>query len=101
MLFTPELQALVYDILPLEEGAGKRCSECGLLHVSTYVGGASLIAGLKAREHVSDQHHSDTGSVAVCVSGSHYVISPHDSHQSLASNRATSCCSLHLSAYVG
>ena len=23
-----KLQALVYDILPLEEGAGKRCSEC-------------------------------------------------------------------------
>ena len=22
------LEALVYDILPLEEGAGKRCSEC-------------------------------------------------------------------------
>ena len=27
---TPKLQALVYDILPLKEGAGKRCSECGL-----------------------------------------------------------------------
>ena len=26
---SPKLQALVYDILPLEEGAGKRCSECG------------------------------------------------------------------------
>ena len=26
-----KLQALVYDILPLEEGAGKRCSECGSL----------------------------------------------------------------------
>ena len=25
----PKLQTLVYDILPLEEGAGKRCSECG------------------------------------------------------------------------
>ena len=25
----PKLQALVYDILPLEEGAGKRCSESG------------------------------------------------------------------------
>jgi len=25
-----KLQALVYDILPLEEGAGKRCSECGV-----------------------------------------------------------------------
>ena len=24
------LQALVYDILPLGEGAGKRCSECAL-----------------------------------------------------------------------
>ena len=24
-----KLQALLYDILPLEEGAGKRCSECG------------------------------------------------------------------------
>ena len=24
-----KLQALVYDILPLEEGARKRCSECG------------------------------------------------------------------------
>ena len=24
----PKLQALVYDILPLEEDAGKRCSEC-------------------------------------------------------------------------
>jgi len=24
-----KLQALVYDILPLEEGAEKRCSECG------------------------------------------------------------------------
>ena len=24
-----KLQALVYDILPSEEGAGKRCSECG------------------------------------------------------------------------
>ena len=24
----PKLQALVYDILPLEEGAEKRCSEC-------------------------------------------------------------------------
>ena len=24
-----KLQALVYDILLLEEGAGKRCSECG------------------------------------------------------------------------
>ena len=23
-----KLQALVYDILPLEKGAGKRCSEC-------------------------------------------------------------------------
>ena len=23
-----KLQALVYDILPLEESAGKRCSEC-------------------------------------------------------------------------
>jgi len=23
-----KLQALVYDILPLEEGAGKQCSEC-------------------------------------------------------------------------
>ena len=23
-----KLQALVYDILPLEEGVGKRCSEC-------------------------------------------------------------------------
>ena len=30
----PKLQALVYDILPLEEGAGKRCSECARhLHV--------------------------------------------------------------------
>ena len=27
-----KLQALVYDILPLEEGAGKRCSECGGVH---------------------------------------------------------------------
>ena len=25
----PKLQALVYDILPLEEGAEKRCRECG------------------------------------------------------------------------
>ena len=25
-----KLQALVYDILPLAEGAGKRCSECEL-----------------------------------------------------------------------
>ena len=25
-----KLHALVYDILPLEEDAGKRCSECGL-----------------------------------------------------------------------
>ena len=25
-----KLQALLYDILPLEEGAGKRCSECGV-----------------------------------------------------------------------
>ena len=24
-----KLQALVYDILPFEEGAGNRCSECG------------------------------------------------------------------------
>ena len=24
-----KLQALVYDIIPLEEGVGKRCSECG------------------------------------------------------------------------
>ena len=24
-----KLQTLVYDILPSEEGAGKRCSECG------------------------------------------------------------------------
>ena len=24
-----KVQALVYDILPLEAGAGKRCSECG------------------------------------------------------------------------
>ena len=24
-----KLQALVYDIIPLEEGAGKRSSECG------------------------------------------------------------------------
>ena len=24
----PKLQALVYDILPLKEGAGKRCSDC-------------------------------------------------------------------------
>ena len=30
---THKLQALVYDILPLEEGAGKRCSECGLFSV--------------------------------------------------------------------
>ena len=28
---TGKLQALVYDILPLEEGAWKRCSECGTL----------------------------------------------------------------------
>ena len=28
VLSVPKLQALVYDILPLEEGAGKRCSEC-------------------------------------------------------------------------
>ena len=27
---TAKLQALVYDILPLEEGTGKRCSECDL-----------------------------------------------------------------------
>ena len=26
-----KVQALVYDILPLEEGAGKRCSECGVM----------------------------------------------------------------------
>ena len=25
-----KLQALVYDILPLEEGAGKQCSECAI-----------------------------------------------------------------------
>ena len=33
---TRKLQALLYDILPsiLEEGAGKRCSECGLHAVS-------------------------------------------------------------------
>ena len=24
-----KFQALVYDILPLEEGAGKRCAKCG------------------------------------------------------------------------
>ena len=29
-----KLQALVYDILPLEEGAGKRCSECHNTSVS-------------------------------------------------------------------
>ena len=29
VLLVPKLQALVYDILPLEEGAGKRCSEYG------------------------------------------------------------------------
>ena len=29
-MFLPKLQTLAYDILPpLEEGAGKRCSECG------------------------------------------------------------------------
>ena len=35
-----KLQALVYDILPLEEGAGKRCSECVSLPWSSpvYVG---------------------------------------------------------------
>ena len=36
-----KLQALVYDILPLEEGAGKQCRECGLslvLSVWLYVG---------------------------------------------------------------
>ena len=34
LLSLPKLQALVYDILPLEEGAGKRCSECGSYPVS-------------------------------------------------------------------
>ena len=29
VMLCTKLQALVYDILPLEEGAGKRCSECG------------------------------------------------------------------------
>ena len=28
VLSVPKLQAPVYDILPLEQGAGKRCSEC-------------------------------------------------------------------------
>ena len=28
----PKLQALVYDILPLEEGAGKQCSEFAWQH---------------------------------------------------------------------
>ena len=31
-----KLQALVYDFLPLEEGAGKRCSECETDPVSNY-----------------------------------------------------------------
>ena len=30
-----KLQALVYDILPSEEGDGKRCSECGAYTVNT------------------------------------------------------------------
>ena len=62
MLFTPKVQSLVYDILPLEEGAGKRCSECGLVRVSTYVGGASLISGLKAREFRSPGHSAKSAS---------------------------------------
>ena len=33
--YYPKLEALVYDILPsLEEGAGKRCSECVFIHAS-------------------------------------------------------------------
>ena len=32
-----KLQTLVYDILPLEEGAEKRCSECALLYATCYV----------------------------------------------------------------
>ena len=27
-----KLQALVYDVLPLEEGAGKRCLECAYMY---------------------------------------------------------------------
>ena len=34
--FRPKLQALVYDILPLEEGAGKRCTVCGMNKVCRY-----------------------------------------------------------------
>ena len=34
-----KLQALVDDILPLEEGAGKRCSECGLNVVASVTKG--------------------------------------------------------------
>ena len=35
--FRPKLQPLVYDILPLEEDAGKRCSECaGMSKVYCY-----------------------------------------------------------------
>ena len=36
-----KLQALVYDILSLEEGAGKRCSECGCVSV-TFLGYPAL-----------------------------------------------------------
>ena len=30
-----KLQTLVYDILPLEEGAGKRCTECEKVVLTT------------------------------------------------------------------
>ena len=33
-----KLQALVYDILPLEEGPGKRCSECACVCERARVG---------------------------------------------------------------
>ena len=31
-----KLQALVYDILPLEKGAGERCSECAYVAVDRF-----------------------------------------------------------------
>ena len=42
-MFYPPKQALVYDILPLEEGAGKRFSECGIHACTT----EKLLLGFK------------------------------------------------------
>ena len=72
-LHPDKLQALVYDILPLEGGAGKQCSECGRgLHRSRKIA-LKILRGMGKTGPIISRGHLFSSSTAMTFKGAKFT----------------------------